>query len=164
MSTEEVDQLLASLKIVARVARGQRLSTHNGHLSIDNNVRAQPVMRWIQGDSRDSTLAVLRSIVTTSMRVARDLVRNDPPIEMREWALRSLLESLSESIGGLQNLKHTYASDASTAAHFEVLIARVNAHCTDLVKHVPSATPKSAVKTEDAVREHEADQDVDAVA
>lgn len=147
-----VDATIANLKIVGMVPKGGKLCVRKGQLSVDPP-RVQAVRRFLNGDSRDMTIAHIKTTIFNAIRIAQTLMGPDPPdtpgraahpptvgsalaVGGSEWTLSRLLTEMQRCEVGLHNLKTTYCSDSLMLANLDVLIDRQNAHRERIEQHM----------------------------
>lgn len=139
MATEEfVDITIATMKIIGMVPKNGKLCIRKGHLCLDKSDQVQFVRRWVQGDSRDSTLMHVRNTINSAFKISRFLIslaidRNHANY-MTYWTMDRLLVEMTQCEIGLQNLKTTYSLDSMMVANLEVLLDRLNAHKSEVSK------------------------------
>jgi len=133
-SEDFVDSTIANLKILGMLPKNSKLCVRKGNLSVDVP-RIQGVRRWINGDSRDSTLVHAKTTVNNSIKIARAIM-TCPITSMGEWTLQRIYEELDHAEIGLQNLKTTYVNDSMMVANLDVLIERLGAHREEIGAHL----------------------------
>jgi hypothetical protein len=123
-----VDHLLTSLKVVSMIKEGQKVCVRNGHLTLEvqSTGVVTSVRRWINKDSRQTTVHYIKSVVTNAVTMIKNRVAAD-----------KLVEGMNEALAGIRSLIVTYADDATVAASLQVMHDRV---VTEL-KHVRSTEP-----------------------
>jgi len=98
------DHILIAIKVVSCIKEGEKLATRSGILSIDK--KPQSFMRWINGDSRNTTLVYVNAVVT-------------------EAIIAGITKDLLEMIEGLKSLKVTYMEDEATVAYLDIIIDKI---------------------------------------
>ncbi len=75
------DHVYVSLRVLSNLQEGQKLSTRNGLLSVDKKLN--PVMRWLNGDNRSTTLMHVGNLVNEAIveRYHQELKAAIPGIE-----------------------------------------------------------------------------------
>lgn len=118
-SEEIVDHLLTSLKVISMIKEGQKVCVRNGHLSLE--VQSTGVItslrRWIHRDSRQTTIAYIKSVVHNALTVTKT--------HNNELSVYKISKSLDESIAGINSLTVTYDDDATVSATLQVLRDRI---------------------------------------
>ena len=108
------DELLVSLKIIAMVSDGQKLSLRQGRLALGSG---NAIVRWLTGEARNHTISALRVVVTDAIDA---LCHNDDP-----WLAARLIADLDAARAGIARLQTTYASDSLIVAQLQVLVERI---------------------------------------
>ena len=108
------DELLVSLKIIAMVSDGQKLSLRQGRLALGSG---NAIVRWLTGEARNNTISALRVVVTDAIDA---LCHNDDP-----WLAARLIADLDAARAGIARLQTTYASDSLIVAQLQVLVERI---------------------------------------
>lgn len=137
MATEEfVDNTIATMKIIGMVPKNGKLCVRKGHLCLDQSDQTQCVRRWVQGDSRDTTLMHVRNTINSAFKISRFLTGLPNSTYMTYWTMDRILAEMSQCEIGLQNLKTTYVVDSMMVANLEVLLDRLIAHKVEVSKYV----------------------------
>jgi hypothetical protein len=102
-----LDHVCISLRVIASLQEGQKLSTRNGLLTIDR--KTSPFLRWLNGDNRATTLMHVTNVVN-------------------EAIVSGCNQELLESVPGIESLKVTYAEDSSIVAGVDVLLKKIKSH------------------------------------
>ena len=98
------DHVLTTLKVVGSLQEGQKLSVRSGLVSIDK--KPASFIRWINGDSRSTTLSYIYAVVNEAL-------------------LLNLDAELIASIEGFKTLKVTYSGDEATVAYIDVILDKM---------------------------------------
>ena len=129
-----VDDLLADLEVVAMIKDHGRLCINNGQLSLEPRIEFNGVnsalswaslalRRWWNQDSRGHTLVSLQCIVLRCGQLSTDILLSD--VHDKSKKLHRLLEKCDNAASGIENLKTTYADDASVTARLTLLVQRL---------------------------------------
>ncbi|KAG1678773.1 hypothetical protein FOA52_012813 [Chlamydomonas sp. UWO 241] len=113
------------------VTKNGKLCVRKGQLCLDH-VQAQSVRRWVNGDSRDTTIMHVKSTISNAMRVARSIIASKPECNIAKWTLHRLLAEMQACECGLENLKSTYITDSMMLANLDVIIERRRANMTEI--------------------------------
>ena len=118
-SEEIIDQLLTSLKVISMIKEGQKVCVRNGHLSLENQSTGviTSVRRWINRDSRQTTVCYIKSVVQNAISITK--------IHNNEISITKVLKSLEESVTGINSLTVTYMDDATVSATLQELRDRI---------------------------------------
>ena len=101
------DHVYVSLRVLSSLQEGQKLSTRHGLISIDR--KTSPLLRWLNGDNRMTTLMCITNVVN-------------------EAIVSGLQQELLESVPGIESLKVTYAEDSSIVAGIDVVLRKISKH------------------------------------
>lgn len=135
MATEEfVDITIATMKIIGMVPKNGKLCIRKGHLCLDKSDQIQCLRRWVQGDSRDTTLMHVRNTINSAFKISRFLISIPHGNYMTNWTMDRLMVEMTQCEIGLQNLKTTYSLDSMMVANLEVLLDRLTAHKSEVSK------------------------------
>jgi hypothetical protein len=126
-----MDVLIANLKVLASVPAGGRLSVRRGQLTVDTTTRGQFLVRFWHGDSRATTLQLVRNTANGAIRATESIMASVPEAAPLKdiWTLDHVARELASADFGLRNLRATYEDDAGTVAALEVISERMLAHC-----------------------------------
>ena len=125
------DELLVSLKIIAMVGDGQKLSLRQGRLALGSG---SAIVRWLTGEARINTLSALRAVVSDALDVLGHNCDDDP------WLAERLVADLDAARAGIARLQATYAGDSLIVAQLQVLVERMD-HATSTARG-PATLPK----------------------
>lgn len=118
------DDLLTSLKVIAQVGAGERLSTRGSSIEVDSRSGlAQAAARWWGGESRRSNLDALARIVNAAIQSAAEDREEGEGGGTSANRLRAELRRAAE---GLRNLRQTtYKGCSVSAARLDVLLENI---------------------------------------
>lgn len=138
MAESPLTNILVQLRIVSRIAEGEKLCSHE-KLTIDTyRGYYQPIQRWFWGDSRDGTVQKLRELVEAVTYISKTIIGSkylciymDGAPAPRQHDIDQhhiLLNDLSEisdniklSMQGFHSLSVTYHGDAVVTSRLETL-------------------------------------------
>lgn len=144
MNSEEfVDITITSLKVISMVQKNGRLCIRKGQLSIEPDDRWQGLRRWLLKDSRDQILMHMRNSINNAIKLSKQLISNQIEVDLKHWTIQRLIGEMTNSRGGLVNLKTTYSEDPTMMAAIDVLIERLEAHCGELQTFSDTKPPPS---------------------
>jgi len=125
-SEDIVDHLLTSLKVISMIKEGQKVCVRNGHLTLENQSTGvvTSIRRWINKDSRQTTVHYIKSVVQNSVAVSKTY--------KNEVSVGKLLLGMSEALIGIGSLIVTYADDATVSATLQVLHDRISTELKNL--------------------------------
>ncbi len=125
-SEDIVDHLLTSLKVISMIKEGQKVCVRNGHLTLETQSTGvvTSIRRWINKDSRQTTVHYIKSVVQNSVAVSKTY--------KNEVSVGKLLLGMSEALIGIGSLIVTYADDATVSATLQVLHDRISTELKNL--------------------------------
>jgi hypothetical protein len=142
-SEEYICNTLANLKVLSSVPNGGRLCVRKGQLAVDTTVNGQCIVRFMYGDSRETSLNHIKNTITSSISVVKALMADPRTTETWEhmWTLERMAAEMERCSSGIRNLKATYCEDLSMAANLDVQEERLQAHCAELRRFLMGGTP-----------------------
>lgn len=125
-SEDIVDHLLTSLKVISMIKEGQKVCVRNGHLTLE--VQSTGVVtslrRWINRDSRQTTVHYIKSVIQNSISVSKT--------SRNQLSTGKLVLGMDEALIGINSLVVTYADDATISATLQVLRDRITTELKSL--------------------------------
>ena len=122
----QVDRLLINLKIIASLEPYQKLNTKSGHqLVIEEAWSSTSFYRWMREDTRHNTVKRIGEILEEANNVLNIGTSTNHEYVPDEYRSR-VMGQLKETRVGMINLRTTYESDPTIAAHFDVLLERID--------------------------------------
>ena len=120
MNEAEEDHLLTSLKVISMIKEGQKVCVRNGNLSLEvqSTGLVTSLRRWINRDSRQSTIFYIKSVIQNSISLAR-------APHVHETTVSKLVSGMREALVGVSSLIVTYSDDATITATLQVLRDRI---------------------------------------
>ena len=118
--SNEVDEVLQYLKILAKLRHNERLATcfSNSLIGIEAKGVFQGLRRFLRGESRKNNLDVVESILHRGFQVLHNLIHKEEYSTV-DFFVREVYTALE----GLSNLLTTYEEDNVTRAKIEVILA-----------------------------------------
>ena len=117
--------LLTSLKVIAQVRAGGRLSTRGATIEVDGRSGfAQAAARWWGGESRHANLDQLAKLVGAAIVAAAT----------DEGAAPRIRAELRRAAEGLSNLRTTYRTCSVSSARLDVLLENIDDATSDCSK------------------------------
>jgi spore germination protein GerM len=109
-----VDDIIISLKVIAMIKEGQKVSIHNGLLEIETQSRGffTALKRWFNNDNRGNTIHYVKNMVNNALNV-RDA---------------KVTEALQDALQGINALSVTYSEDATVVANLKFLQEKIKDH------------------------------------
>lgn len=130
-SEDIVDHLLTSLKVISMIKEGQKVCVRNGHLTLEiqSTGVVTSVRRWINKDSRQTTVHYIKSVIQNAVSVSKTY--------KNEVSVGKLLIGMNEALIGISSLVVTYADDATVSATLQVLHDRISTELKNLHEELP---------------------------
>lgn len=112
-----LDDVYINLALLSKIEVGNKLKLHNSHITIDTSY-LNFITRWFTNSNRDETLKYITQIINKSFEYLQspDIIDSDK--------LR-ILNYLTISINGLNNMKQTYMNDKLIQAKIDVIIENI---------------------------------------
>ena len=108
----ETDEVIVNLKIIAKIQKGDRITTTSSYLNIEQrSLVPECIRRWKSGDGRNESIRKINIIVNNALS-------SKTPIQ----------DYLISSIEGLRNLQDTYTGDLQTVARIDTIIDKIQKH------------------------------------
>lgn len=127
-----IDKVMANLKLISMINKGEKLCIRKGQMNIEPEDRLQSLRRWYNKDSREVTLVHIRNTINEAIKIAKGLLSNNIQSDLKIWTVTALNIELKNSENGLQNLKTTYMDDSSFVANIDVLSDKCKAQCDEI--------------------------------
>ena len=152
MSTSE-RRLLINLRIISALLPHQKLNAKAELLTVEQLTWIpESFYRWFRGDTREICLRRLEELVAEAvLLVERAGNLND------KKAQKKYLTHIYNTVPGFQNLKQTYADDATTVAKIELFIEQAN----DILCTHNFEPDRMVIMNELPVSDDSADEDTD---
>ena len=99
------DHVVTTLKVISSLQEGHKLSCRSGIVSIDK--KPNSFIRWVTGDSRAATLAVVYAVVNEALLIGAH-------------------KELQECTDGLKTLRVTYSGDEATIAYIDIILDKIS--------------------------------------
>ena len=130
---EQLAFCITNLKIISEIQPYDKISKSEELLVIHKSSLLLPLSRWINGETRNTTMEYIDSIYSSTFTLIDSIFTNKdcpdtstPFPEDHKETLISLLGEIKNSIKGLSNLKRTYEDDISICSRLEYLIEKTN--------------------------------------
>jgi len=143
--------LLQNLKIIGKINEGGRIRITNGILEIDNT---NWIFRFINGDSRTTTISEIKDIISIAIDKCKDIVNSkyfdeyynnnneekpsrllNTEFSKKHELLQIIYTELKNSLNGLSNLKSTYNDDMTIISKIEILMKKIENFTIELEKY-----------------------------
>ena len=127
-----MDILLRNLQILGKVPKYGRIKRSlNGVIALEDNTFYTGAKRYVNSEGRLQTLHDIKTIVADAEDKVTAIVNsrffNTPSLEGDElWKdLNALRTLITCAMGGIENLKATYAADLTVEAELEVVLMKL---------------------------------------
>jgi hypothetical protein len=135
MNTEDqIDNTIASLKIISMVQKNGRLSVHKGQLTLDKDDHFQKIRRWFNKDSRELMIMHVKNTITSAISLSKGIIDNKIDADLKNWSIAQLAKEMQNCQVGLTNLKTTYNDDSIIVCTLDVISERLQEHCKNLLQ------------------------------
>ena len=123
---ETEDHLLTSLKVISMIKEGQKVCVRNGNLTLEiqSTGVVTSLRRWINKDSRQTTVHYIKSVCQNALTVSRTC--------SNQVSVDKLVSGMKEALVGISSLIVTYADDATVSATLQVLHERISTELNNL--------------------------------
>jgi len=113
MDAQKFNEIIVNLNVLSNLKEKNKLTTKETFFNIDtSNTYLQPGLRWWYGNSRDETINKINFLVIEAFK----FYNSNPEI----------INYLSNSKSGLENLKKTYNNCAKSQARINIIIDDIN--------------------------------------
>lgn len=118
-----IDDIITNLKIIGMVQKNDKLSISTGHLKIDKEDHVQFVRRWLNRDSRESTILFIKNV----MKNLNDLITRLEIFEIDDkiWIVKRIVSELENVEVGIKNLKITYVNDSYVCVNLDNILSKL---------------------------------------
>ena len=108
----ECEEIIVNLNVLRQLKKGQRLCTRGAFLDIETpHLVPECIRRWRRQETRNEMINILNLIINSSIQLQKT---ND-----------SLTSYISQSVVGIENLKHTYAMCHQTCARLDMILDKI---------------------------------------
>lgn len=154
-SQKNVDILFVNLKILGKIkTQGNKLYTSGDYLILDDGKNFKQIFyRWWNNEDRYKTLAKIKEVVRDGINFCQYsinsdvLLKNNPngvTEEIKDWVnnnimlLENLVQSLEQSIIGINTLKDTYKEDSTLCSKLELEIELLEKNIVNFKNYLKS--------------------------
>lgn len=145
---KESPLILTNLKIISSLKPGDKLTSKDNILVIDTSYVTQGAYRWINGDSRSSSVEFIKKVMDKAYNIIDNIYmaefEKDAEIPGKKnyyskrevnttyfkdgnsQQLQAYSIELTNAIKGLQNLKVTYKDDIATCSKIDVVVDKIS--------------------------------------
>jgi len=111
-----LQEILIRLKYIGGIKRGVKLNIQN--LSYSDSSWFETIRRSLSGEGRAHTQEFLKNVVSSSLDIINDYKDSE--------FIETILEHLSNTVVGLENLRETYRMDPEFECRVSTIIENVN--------------------------------------
>lgn len=137
-----LNDVLINLKIIGHIKEYDKIRMED-HIEIDTPGYWRSMSRWWRGETRDTTIQTLNSIICgEAFRLIDEIMQCDlngqqypNSNEPNRDILQKFMLELKNVIKGLQNLKVTYLSDISFKSQLDVIMEAIQFRLDRLKTH-----------------------------
>tara|TARA_B100000963_G_C22631609_1_gene675202 strand:+ start:2205 stop:2759 length:555 start_codon:yes stop_codon:yes gene_type:complete len=145
----QVDYCQTNLKILAQIKVGDKLcfDTDTNKFCIDEWSWSQPMVRWWGSEGRKPTIKAIEDFITQVFKTIDSVYSSEVTEtyvdvkntyytniastnavfqEANSTILMGFINEIRNAIGGIGNLKQTYASDVATISSLDIAIEKLN--------------------------------------
>ena len=109
MDTQKFNEVIVNLNVLSELKEKNKLTTKETFFNIDSShTYIQPGLRWWYGNSRDESISKINNLINEAFKFSK----SKPEI----------VDYLSKSKSGLENLKKTYNDCAKSQARINIII------------------------------------------
>jgi len=113
MDAQKFNEIIVNLNVLAELREKNKLTTKETFFNIDtSHTYIQPGLRWWYGNSRDESISKINILINEAFKFSK----SKPEI----------INYLSKSKSGLENLKKTYNDCAKSQARITIIIDEIN--------------------------------------
>ena len=116
----DIEEIIINLRILNQLDKNQKLITRGSYLNIETpSLIPEFIRRWNRQDNRFETIKKINSVINSAIK----LIDTDK-FNMKQY--------LTDSKGGIDNLKETYATCTHTCARLDLILDKINGSNIDL--------------------------------
>lgn len=150
-----MDDLFHALKIIGSIEEGDRISTQNHTIYIENKGILQGFARWYRGESRDDNIQMIQHIIEDAFKAYKDSISKEEQYlssihdkkESHSGAVRYIdyvattqsMDRLERELlrcqTGLHRLSTTYGEDKHTTSRIDLLMENIQYNLQQVKGH-----------------------------
>ena len=114
-----ITDIFTDLEVISMIKENDKLCIRDGHIKVEvkSNPRLIAVRRWINNDSRRSTLMEINNTIQNALQICKESFNDNEKL----WTVEQFKKHFTNVIVGLNNLKKTYHEDSYIIARIIVL-------------------------------------------
>ena len=126
---EHNNDILSKLKFISRIQKGEKINV-NG-LYIQTEGYATTISRtFVRPESRQQTLSFLQTTIEKSIELIREYISSEN--YAKNLSSLNIIDDLTESKKGVNNLKTTYSEDIMFGCNMDSLIQNIDIEISDI--------------------------------
>lgn len=130
---ESTHEVITRLKFISMVKRDEKINVKNMYIQPKNMFTS--ISRLFNQESRDTTLNFLTMTFNRVFEIISYYTYTQKAID--KISIISIINDLTLSINGLNNLQHTYSDDRLFVCHIQTLIEMINSKIREVKEYKP---------------------------
>tara|TARA_B100000886_G_C20414076_1_gene488461 strand:- start:49 stop:471 length:423 start_codon:yes stop_codon:yes gene_type:complete len=123
-SNLNIETVVLNLKLISKIKQNEKLIIDNKIIKVDVRI-LQNIRRWLTSDGRDESIDYVEFIISETIAY----INNLPDDNNLVYSKSKLIEELSNTSNGLDNLKSTYKIDNIITSRIDILKEKINNMC-----------------------------------
>ena len=123
-SNLNIETVVLNLKLISKIKQNEKLIIDNKIIKVDVRI-LQNIRRWLTSDGRDESIDYVEFIISGTIAYINNLVDDNNLV----YSKSKLIEELSNTSNGLDNLKSTYKIDNIITSRIDILKEKINNMC-----------------------------------
>ena len=123
-SNLNIETVVLNLKLISKIKQNEKLIIDNKIIKVDVRI-LQNIRRWLTSDGRDESIDYVEFIISETIAYINNLVDDNNLV----YSKSKLIEELSNTCNGLDNLKSTYKIDNIITSRIDILKEKINNMC-----------------------------------
>ncbi len=123
-SNLNIETVVLNLKLISKIKQNEKLIIDNKIIKVDVRI-LQNIRRWLTSDGRDESIDYVEFIISETIAYINNLVDDNNLV----YSKSKLIEELSNTSNGLDNLKSTYKIDNIITSRIDILKEKINNMC-----------------------------------
>jgi hypothetical protein len=108
----ESEEIIVNLNVLRQLKKGQKLCTRGAFLDIETPYFVpECIRRWRRQDNRNEMINVLNRIINSALHL--------------QSMDSTLIPYISQSVSGIENIKHTYSMCHQTCARLDMILDKI---------------------------------------
>tara|TARA_E500000178_G_C16946141_1_gene718930 strand:+ start:909 stop:1331 length:423 start_codon:yes stop_codon:yes gene_type:complete len=123
-SNLNIETVVLNLKLISKIKQNEKLIIDNKIIKVDVRI-LQNIRRWLTSDGRDESIDYVEFIISETIAYINNLADDNNLV----YSKSKLIEELSNTSNGLDNLKSTYKIDNIITSRIDILKEKINNMC-----------------------------------